>query len=167
MHEGAWKIDFKHQQLQFASSPDSIKGWEEADLLSSRFTGDAIEIKTQFGNTVNHTLELDLGYNGFIIVPAVIFSQVTDNKKIFKDSMRFSTPASTAIVQNSIVRDSICMGHQCIETLITTNHLVKESLVGLRFFNKFAFIILDYTNYRVYISKERITPGIVLPFMAR
>ncbi len=158
MREGIWKIDFNNRRMQFASSSDFIEGWSEADILPTRFTGDAIELDFQFSHHISHTLELDLGYNGFIMMPADVFASITsDNKKIQKDSMLFSTPAGNTIVENSIAADSIGIGHQWLATLITTNPTVKENLVGLRFFSRFAFIIMDYPRKRIYVSKERRT----------
>jgi predicted aspartyl protease len=158
MREGVWKIDFKNLRLQFASSYDSIEGWQEADLLPASFTEDAIEINVQFSNGIRHTLELDLGYNGFIIVPAEVFASVTgSNKKIQKDSMLFSTPADASIVETSMAADSIETGGRRLGTLISTNPMVKENLLGLQFFSRFAFIILDYPRQRIYVSKERTT----------
>ncbi len=158
MREGIWKIDFKNHQLEFASSYDSIEGWQDAAVLPARFTEDAIEINIQFSNSIRHTLELDLGYNGFIIVPEDVFAIIIDrNKKIQKDRMEFSTPAGTSIVENSIAADSIGIGQQWFQTHISSNALVKENLIGLRFFSLYAFIILDYPHHRFFVSKERRT----------
>ena len=156
MSRGVWKIDFKNQQLHFASSADSIEGLDETDLLPANFTDNGIEIMVSFRNSVTEKLELDLGYNGWIIIPAEMAKPIFVNKKIYTDSMRFSTPGSTAIIKNSVVADSIQIGRLYFNTPVTTNEKVREKLIGLRFFGDFNFIIIDYLNKAVYLSKKRI-----------
>ena len=157
MNKGVWKIDFTHQQLQFASSIDSVKGLEEAELLTAEFTDNAIEIKIAFRNAITETLELDLGYNGAVILPAEMAKPIFyGNTKIYTDSMQFSTPGGTAAIKNSVANDKIEIGGRNFNTFITSNEMVREKLIGLRFFNSFNFIVIDYLNKAVYVSKKTI-----------
>ena len=156
MSKGVWKIDFKNQQLYVASSADSIEGLDETDVLPADFTDNGIEMMVRFRNSVTAKLELDLGYNGWIILPTDLAKPIFVNKKIYTDSMRFSTPGGSAIIKNSVVADSIQIGRRYFDTPITTNEMVREKLIGLRFFGDFNFIIIDYLNKAVYLSKKRI-----------
>jgi len=54
------------------------------------------------------------------------------------------------------VADSIQIGRLYFNTPVTTNEKVREKLIGLRFFGDFNFIIIDYLNKAVYLSKKRI-----------
>ena len=157
MAEGIWKIDFNQQLLTVSSAIDSIKGMEQAELLPAAFTEKGIEIEVSFRNNSKEKFELDLGYNGSLIMPAREFASVTaGNKKTFTEARRFSTPAGASTVENTIVRDSIRVGRQHFATLISTNKLVKEKLIGLDFFNQFEFVVIDYINKAVYLSKKRL-----------
>jgi hypothetical protein len=154
MNQGIWKIDFKNHLLTIASSADSIKELQQAVLLPAAFTEKAIEIEVSFRNNIKKKVELDLGYNGFIIMPAAAFTIIADgNKKAFKQPRRFSTPAGVANIEDITVSDSIQVGRQQFGTLISSNELVKETLIGLAFFSQFEFIVIDYINKAVYLYK--------------
>ena len=157
MSKGVWKIDFKEHIINFASSLDSIKALEETERLPAIFTADAIDIEVIFSNKVKKTVELDLGYNGGIILPAKEFKPIAaGNQKTFTVQRRSTTPAGTAMVDNTMVPDSIQIGRRYFMQAISTNKLIKEKLIGLAFFNQFEYIIIDYPGKAVYISKKRV-----------
>lgn len=157
MRKAIWKIDFKNQQIGIASSPESVQGWAEAVALPAVFTSKAVAIEVVLGNAVNTTLELDLGYNGAVIIPASLFKSVVGGKNnSYRNSMDFSTPSGTSVVDNVTAKDSIRIGQQRFMTLITTNDLVKEKLLGLGFFSQFEFVIIDYLDKTVYVSKNKL-----------
>jgi len=155
MSEGIWKIDFRDNILTIASSVDSIKEMEQTILLPAVFTSKAIEVEAGFRNGIKKKVELDLGYNGYIMMSSFAFDSIAEgNKKSYKESRQISTPAGSANIEDISVSDSILIGQRRFNTVISTNQLVKESLIGLNFFSQFDFIIIDYVNKAVYISKK-------------
>lgn len=156
MTEGIWKIDFLHRVISFASTADSIEGLKEAEQLPASFTSSGIEITVDCSNHIQKQFELDLGYNGSFILPAKEFAAIAaGNKKMYIDSMRFATPASAVNTETTSVIDSIRIGHHSFTVSLCTNPLVKERLVGLRFFRQFEFIIIDYPGKKCYISRQQ------------
>jgi hypothetical protein len=155
MSRGIWKIDFKNNLLTIASSIDSIEELQKARLLPAVFTTKAIEIEVSFSNATRKKIELDLGYNGCIIMPSQEFTSVIGhNKKRSTASRQFSTPAGSTTIEDVAAIDSIKVGNQSFRTFISTNRLIKEKLIGRNFFYQFDFIIIDYVNKAVYVSKK-------------
>jgi hypothetical protein len=157
MKHGIWKIDFKNKRIAIASDIDSIQGIRSATALPALFTGKAIEIEICFSNGNKQGVGLDLGFNGAIILPSAAFMRaIAPNKKTVMEKRRFSTPAGSGIVDDRTARDRIQAGHEPFETTVSSNKLVTEKLIGLRFFKQFEFIVIDYINKAVYVSKKRM-----------
>ena len=156
MSEGIWKIDFSTRMITFASSPDSIKGLQQANLVPAAFTSNAIEIEVSFRNNIKKKFDLDLGFNGCLILPAEEFRllEADNTKGILTDSLRFSTPAGFQNIKNDFTADSIRIGGLQFLSLIATNKLVKDKLIGLDFFKHFEFVVIDYVSRKVYLSKR-------------
>lgn len=156
MQHGIWKIDFKNNRLAIASDLDSIPGIAWSNPVQARFTGKAIELEIRFSNNNRQSISLDLGFNGSIILPSADFKlAIAPGRKTALEKRRFSTPAGSGIVDDRSAMDRIHTGRQAFETLISSNELVKEKLIGLRFFKQFEFIVIDYPNKAVYLSKSR------------
>jgi hypothetical protein len=154
LSQGIWKIDFKNQKIIFASSMDSIGDLQNAQLLPCKFTDNTIEIELEFLHKKTKTFQLDLGFNGMLIMPLEEFMSFEIGKKIYADSFRFSTPSGFELVENRHVWDTVKIGQKLYFPGLDANKSVKEKLIGLRFFEQFKFSILDYVNKAVYISKK-------------
>jgi hypothetical protein len=152
---GIWKIDFEHNLLTFGSDIDSIDGWQNAIKIPARFTNNIISVKVFFSNRIHHWASVDLGYGGFIIMPIKQFKQMdTANKGLIDSQSILST--STGRVKGIIYRlnGEIEINNNYFKTGLTANQSIKEIMLGAGFFSQFKFIILDYKNNSIYISKK-------------
>jgi hypothetical protein len=156
MSKGIWKIDFKNQKIIFASGIDSIGKLNDAQLLPSKFSEHTIEIELLFPNRKTQVFQLDLGFNGTLIMPLEEFGTFEAGKKIFRDSFRLSTPSDFELVENMTVEDTVLVNQKLYWVFLNANKSVKYKLVGLGFFQRFEFLILDYLHNEVYISKKAL-----------
>ena len=155
LSKGVWKIDFKNKVITFASSMDSIGEMQNVQVLPCKFNDKSIEIEVEFPNKGTKVFQLDLGFNGVMIMPLEEFRSIENgNKAVDTESLRFSTPSSFEDVANMTVLDSIKISRNYYLERLSTNKLVKERLIGRYFFEHFEFLILDYINRSVYISKN-------------
>lgn len=154
--KGVWEINFRNKEITFASTVDSLKGIDSAELFPAKFTDNGIKLAISFSNNINEDVDIDLGFDGFILLPdADFFKIATCNKCVYADSLRFSTPGSNRLVQSYHISDFITIGANKFATKIYNNKLVREKLIGLRFFETFDFVIFDYRNKLFYVSKKR------------
>ncbi len=154
MSEAVWELDFKYKQVTMASEIDSIKESRPMEKLPATFTARGIEMEVQFGNNRKEKIALDLGYNNSIILPAASFANIfAGSKKLYKTPAQFSTPAAVSEVENTVNRDTVQIGSQRFNILVTTNSLATEKLAGLELLRLFDFIIIDYPNRQLYVSK--------------
>jgi hypothetical protein len=152
---GVWKIDFKNRLITFASSIDSLGEMSYAQSFPCKFTDKSIEVEINLRNISTKKFDLDLGFNGMMILPLKEFTQIEiGNKRIYTDSLRFSTPSSSEIVENIYALDTIKINQSFFLTTLITNKLIKERLIGRLFFERFEFIILDYPDKLVFVSKN-------------
>jgi len=155
--KGAWEINFKEQTMTFASSIDSLKDLDQAEIFPSNFTDNAIKISAGFRNNKTEDLEVDFGFNGLILLPGTDFIEISKgNKAIRKGSLRFSTPGSKNVLEVTEAYDSIQIQKNNYRTIIATNKLVKEKLIGRGFFVRFEFVIFDYKNQLFYVSRKKL-----------
>ena len=155
--KGIWKIDFKNKIITFASSLDSLGEMQNAKLLPCKFIDKAIEMEVTLRGKNIKIFQLDLGFNGMMMMPLEEFMPIEmGNKLMFFDSLRFSTPSSFEDLENTHALDTISIDRNYYLATLTTNKLVKETLIGRRFFERFEFLILDYLNKSVYVSKNTI-----------
>jgi predicted aspartyl protease len=96
-------------------------------------------------------LQLDLGFNGGLLLPSKDFRQLTRGSLHIDTQMKqFSTPGSTNELKTSIVSDTVYIGKVPFATVVCANELASERLIGLGFFQHFEWLILDYKARRVY-----------------
>ncbi|MEP6748183.1 MAG: hypothetical protein ABJB86_10695 [Bacteroidota bacterium] len=160
MNLGIWKIDFSNNMITFASSMDSIQGLQDTEPVPATFTDKAIEIEVTLSKSIKKKFGLDIGYNGCMIIPANEFVPLTaSGKQVFKMTKKVSTPAGADTIENSVIIDSMWIGNYYWGGLsgecIATNTIVKEKLIGMGFFKQFAFLVIDYRNKAVYLSRLR------------
>ncbi|MGZ4049325.1 MAG: hypothetical protein ACXVNN_08175 [Bacteroidia bacterium] len=155
--KGIWKIDFNNETITFTSSLDSLKELSEANVLPSRFNDGVIKLDVLFQKNIRKTLEVDMGYNLEIFIPIKLYSLIsTNNKRIRTDTLLFSTPGGSENVLNHFVLDSIKIGKKFFPVSIASNQPGKEMLIGAGFFKQFEFVIFDYINQAVYVSKKKL-----------
>lgn len=155
--KGIWKIDFKNESITFTSNIDSLKEVSETYILPSRFKDDLIELKVSFRNNIKETVEVDLGYNGGILIPMKLFNIISaGSKRTLMDTLLFSTPGASENVLNHLALDSVKIGKKFFPVFIASNQSDKEMLMGARFFKQFEFVIFDYINQAVYVSKKKL-----------
>jgi hypothetical protein len=154
--KGVWEINFNNNTLTFASSIDSVGDLEGASLLPANFSNNTIWINVGFKDGRIRRLQLDLGFNGGMLLPSKDFKQLTRAQKhIDKQMQDFSTPGSASEVETSSLLDTVFIPKNPYTAVISTNKLAVERLIGLGFFQQFAYVILDYRSQRVYLSKAR------------
>jgi hypothetical protein len=155
--KGIWEFDFKNLEMIFVSSIDSLKGLNQAIQLPSIFKDNNIELQVNFRNRITKRVEIDFGYNGDILLPEKEFEKITKgNYKTYEDSLNFSTPVHSQRTKQKVALDSISINNNIFQTSFSTNPLVNDALIGRRFFRQFEFVIFDYVNKSVYVSKNRI-----------
>jgi len=152
--KGVWEINFNKNILTFASSIDSIGDIEGASLLPSNFSDNTIWISFGFKGGRTKPLQLDLGFNGGMLLPSKDFKQLTRGQAHTNKQMQsFSTPGSTNELETTSFLDTVFIQKVPYTAVISTNKRAAERLIGLEFFQQFAYVILDYKSRRVYVSK--------------
>ena len=143
INKGIWKIDFKNEIITFTSSIDSLKELSGANLLPSKFNDGIIEIEMSFQENIKKMLEVDMGFNGDILIPLKLFIIVSSNNKNARaDTLLFSTPGGSENVLNYMAPDSVKVGKKLYPVSIASNQSDKEMLIGARFFKEFEFVIV-------------------------
>ena len=154
MSKGIWKIDFKNSYLTFTSDIDSLQEISQAEIFPSTFNEQSIKTDVAFGNNIVKTMAIDLGFNGDFLLPLTEFDKLSNRSKAVTDSARLSTPGSAGTVNSLLIFDTVNINHSWFHALVSSNKTVKEQLIGLLFFRRFDFIILDFINKRIYLPKK-------------
>lgn len=158
LSEAVWKIDFEHKTITMASSIDSISGLKEARVIPSTLsTTDKFKIKCEFDNNVRETMKIDLGYNGHFVMPKKDFDKIDNKQKAVIKKGEITTLAGTKptnfyILDNSMIK----LGTENIYSNIRSNDFITKKYIGVGFFSKYKFIVLDYLNKKLYISNEKL-----------
>ena len=154
MEKGVWKFEFIKEELTFVSDPDSLDNLQDVELFPATFTEQSIEVKVNFGESGVKTMAVDLGYNGELLMPMAEFQHISKSGGVFNHPSTFSTPASSSLVNAHAVFDTVYINHTWFKTTIISHETVKERLMGLAFFRRFAYVIFDFINKRIYIPKK-------------
>jgi predicted aspartyl protease len=154
LSKGIWRIDFKKQELTFVSDIDSISEMRQTEIFPATINQQSITVDVDFGNKDIKTLAIDIGYNGYMLLPPGDFKPISSPAKTFVTPSRFNTPASRNIVNNLSVVDTVNINHNWFATVVSSNEAVKERLIGLAFFKRFDYIIFDFINKHIYVPKK-------------
>lgn len=154
MTKGIWKIDFKKEELTFVSDLDSLEDLQATEMFPATFTEQSIEVKVDFGERTTKTMAVDLGYNGDMLMPLAAFQSISQSRKVFQLPAKFSTPASRALINQYAVFDTVNIDHGWFVTMVASHETVREQLIGLAFFRRFAYVIFDFVHKRIYIPKK-------------
>jgi len=153
--KGIWEINFKAKKIIFTSNMDSLEDLDQAQLLPANFANDVIKIPVHFRNNITENIDVDFGFDDFILLPEPDFIKIIKgNDKTYKRAMQFSTPAKTDTLINTYAFDTISIQDNKFKTVFCSNEKASEKLIGLRFFEQFDFVIFDYPNKLFYISKK-------------
>jgi len=154
---GIWKIDFENNVLLFASSLDSINSLYDATKLPSEFSSNIISLDAVFPNRTHKKLEVDLGYNGSVILSKKEFTEIdTERGKNLNNRSVLNTLAGAHNTNDIILPAKINIGTHNYPATIHLSEVVKENLLGLDFFLQFKFVILDYKNKAIYVFIENV-----------
>jgi hypothetical protein len=158
MKKGIWKIDFEHHILTMTNSIDSIDAVKNAQKLPVTFSGTGkIKMAVVFKNNVKSTLELDLGYNGGIVLPKKNFNEIdVDHKAVIKKTSMTSVAGTQEATFYILYDEPIKIGINIFPLRLVTTETVNMKLLGLSFFSQFKFVIFDYLNKAVYVSNEKM-----------
>lgn len=154
MSKGVWKIDFKKEELTFASSIDSFIEIRQSEIFPATFNEQSITVDVDLGDNNIKVMAIDMGYNGCLLVPPHDIKKVYSPNRIFLTPSKFSTPSSQNIVNSWSVVDTVKINNNWFFTIISTAEIVKERLIGQAFFKKFDYVIIDFINKRIYIPKK-------------
>jgi predicted aspartyl protease len=154
MSKAIWKIDFKNYELTFASSIDSFREISQAEVFPATFNEQSITVEVDFGNNNVKTMAIDLGYNGYMLMPLTEFNKISSTNKIFTNPGTFATPASENSVNNLSISDTVNIDHNWFFTIVSSNETAKERLIGLDFFKRFDYVLFDFINKQIYIPKK-------------
>ncbi len=114
-------------------------------------------MKVTFQKNIERALDVDMGYNGVILMPLHLFNIVSlDNKRTLTDTLLFSTPGGSENVLNHLALDSVKIGKNYYPVSIASNQSDKEMLIGAGFFKQFEFVIFDYINGAIYVSNKKL-----------
>jgi hypothetical protein len=159
MRLGIWKIDFETQQLTFASSLDSIPNLQETNTIPAHFNKwNKITLPITFQNNKTEKIDVDLGYNKGIIVSQKLFSEIdVDNKAIVEPSEITSATGTSKITLRRLDKMDIKIGENNYTTSLRTNEKITKriKLIGLEFFTAYKFVVFDFINKAIYVSKEK------------
>lgn len=153
--KGVWKIDFREKTLTFGPDIGSIGDVKDMEVFPAVFSDNGIHINVNFRNNISGTVELDLGFNGGILMPPKAFKNILKgNPRFYTNALRFLTPGHSRTALATHAGDTVQIGDQRFRTIISSDDDVKESLIGLGFFQQFRFLVLDYINHAVYYKKH-------------
>jgi hypothetical protein len=160
MRLGIWKIDFEKQQLTFASSLDSIPNLKDATTIPADFDKwNKITLPINFQNNITKNIDVDLGYNKGVIVSPILFNKIdADNKATVEPSEITSTAGTSKITLHRLDKMSIKIGENTFTISMRTNEKItkRTKLIGLEFFAQFKFVVFDFINKTIYVSKEKM-----------
>lgn len=155
--KGALLIDFENKNVQFANSIDSFGIKNDKTQVSAKFTfSDNIKFNDININNQRIKLELDLGYNAGIMLDKNNFDKVDVKKNA---TIRTGTSTTVSGITKSIykVLDSANVnisGKTVLIRVVNSDVIKNSNLIGLGFFSRFKYIIIDFPNKKFYVSKE-------------
>lgn len=154
LSKGVWKIDFITSQLIFASTIDSFSEVSGMEIFPAKFGAKSISVGVDFGHDNIKSIAIDFGYDGDMLLPGGDFKSIPPSSKTFTRSGKFNTPAGEKIVKNISVIDTVRINQNWFVAMISSNDLVAERLLGLAFFRRFNYVIIDFPNKRIYVPKK-------------
>ena len=154
MAKGIWQINFKTKELIFTSDLDSLNLGRGFEILPAVFGDGSITVEITLQNGASKRLQVDLGYNGDVILPLDEFKAISTGSNVFSRSDRFMTPASGNQVKDLFLLDTVKINRNWFTELISSNELIKEHLAGIQFFQRFDVVVFDFLHRRIYVPRK-------------
>jgi len=133
---------------------DSFKEISQSEIFPAIFDQRSIGVKVRFGNDNVEKMHIDLGYNGYMLLPSRDFKSISKKSRTYVISDKFNTPAQQNFVNNLSVVDTVAISHNFFVTQVSSNEKVQERLIVLSFFKRFDYVIFNFINERIYIPKK-------------
>jgi hypothetical protein len=158
MEKGVWKIDFEQKILTFASTLEAIENVKDAQKLATKFTEvNKIILNTTFENITIPKVEVDLGYNGYLILTKKNFDKIDPDHKAIVKATEITSVAGTQKVTGYLLPEkSGKIGDKSFNMKVVSNDKMTNNYLGMAFFAQFKFVIFDYVNKAVYVSSEKM-----------
>lgn len=148
-------IDFRDSTLHLASHIDSLKADPSSLIpMKTRFFLDKITFPKFYISGKSKKIQLDLGYNGAILLKRSDFSNI-DKSNAAKTTKGRSTTAMGTEQTTYKILDSVKIKSGALHTTarVLNNSIIEKNLVGLNFFSMFDFVIIDYPGKKLYVSR--------------
>jgi len=156
MSKGIWKIDFKNNLLTFTSSLDSLPESASCEPIFASVQDHQIAINVKFSTGAIHRTFVDLGYNGDLLLPQEDALYLSGKEKKFTETIRLTTPSDSKIINRLSAIDTVNISNHWFVVAAATTASTKERLIGLRFFRRFDFIIIDFKNKKTSRSQNDV-----------
>lgn len=159
LKKGVWKIDFENKMITFANSTDSIGPVDKMDKLPVKFDYfDRITVKMTMEKKMTDVFEVDFGYNGAVTLPFKQFSKLAKDGYVRKASGTATTAAGAVETNYYLLEHGILTfkDETYLDFTITSSDVIKDKLLGLGFFSQFKYVIIDYVNKALYLSREKV-----------
>ncbi|MDN3655964.1 hypothetical protein QWZ08_10030 [Ferruginibacter paludis] len=153
MNKGIWEINFSKDELIFTSSIDSLPDAAGCEPLQATFRENSITLNVKFSNGVTKRISVDLGFNQGMMLPHKDYKDIGKKNVYVLSDAKFTTASDSQHVTAFATVDTIKIGDNRFVTSVLAAENNEESLVGLQFFKRFKFIILDFKNKKLLIPK--------------
>jgi len=155
LSKGVWKINFKDSILTFASSVDSIGNLNEAiEIPIHKGLNGSIYLNAIVKNSITQRLTIDFGFGGMILLPKDLFEKIDiKNEAVSKDTLSTTLASKSKIIKKTLECENVMINNKKYTSQIITFSNVNMSLIGLKFFKQFDFVVLDYPKGKLYLSK--------------
>lgn len=156
LSKGIWKINFKDSTLTFTSSIDSIGNITElTEVPIHKNLNSSFSLDATFKNSISRKLTIDFGFNGMILLPKDVFENIdTENQAVSRDTLTTTLASISKTTIKKLEGENVTISNKIYSSQIVTNDIVNFSLIGLRFFTQFDYVILDFPKSKLYLPKS-------------
>lgn len=153
MSKGIWKFDFKKNLLTFTSSIDSLPESAICESILATVESNRIMVNVGLSNGLTQRMFVDLGFNGDLLVSQDDSTYLLSKSKFVKGTVKLSTPSDTKIISQLLTFDTVKISNHWFGVSVSTTKSTNDRLIGLQFFRRFSFIIIDFKNRRLLVPK--------------
>jgi len=149
-------IDFRDSTLHLASHIDSLNTDPESLVpMNTRFFLSRITFPKFHINKKSKKMQLDLGYNGDLLLKHSDFRDIDKNNTAkIKKGKAITVMGTESATYKLLDSASVKSGSLQTTTSVLNNSIVEKNLVGLNFFSMFDFVIIDYPGKKLYVSRQ-------------
>ena len=155
LSKGVWKINFRDSILTFASSIDSLGSLNGATEIPIHVSlNGSIYLNADLTNSISQKLMIDFGFGGMILLPKDIFNNIDiHHEAVLKDTVSTTLASKSKITKSTLTKQNVMINNKSYTTQMVTFDNSKMSLIGLKFFKQFDFVVIDYLKKKLYLSK--------------